>query len=414
MSADPFGLCWGQKWSWHEQQVPASRRNPGLVLRDVLDLPEGLDRDGIRAVLHLLLSRHTSLRTSFFRDLDGAPRQRTWPVSQEAYELEDFEDVPRCDAWLRQPLDILTGWPLRVAVLRPGDGPARLGIAVHHVAADMHGFRLLCEELREVAGAFARGAEPSLPPVGRQPVDIAEFERSPAGQALNERTIAYWLDQDESLGAVLDALRSRFDEPGDAMHVARVVSAGGRRRLADLAGATGSSEPTVAVAAVSCVLAGHLGRASFPMTMLVNNRHLRGLERSVASVAQSGLIRAGVPDPRDLASAIPEAWSGMLTAMQHARYDGDELSERMRSFDSGGLHVTAGPPSVNVVRTASPRDEAPETSWVGQVDQRCVSLYFHVRVSESHLAIELRAGTHLLTAAGSLALVTDAMNLMRR
>jgi hypothetical protein len=327
------------------------------------------------------------------------------------YELQDFDDAPRAREWLRRPLDILAGWPLRVAILRTGTEPPRLGITVHHIAADGYGFGILCEELRHVLGALARGEAPSLRPVGRQAADLAAFERSPAGRAANERAIAYWLGQNEQLEEVLDSLRSRFDEPSDVMHVARVVSAPGRRRAADLAEAAGSSQPVVAVAAIACVLAGHLRRDTFPMTTSVNNRHLPDLARSVCSVAQDGLVRAHVPDARDVGSAIPDAWSGMVGAIQHAYYDGDELSERMGAFDSGGPHTTAAPPSVNVVQVAGEEQHA-ETSWVGAVDQRCVSLYFRARPSESHLTFELRAGSHLLSAGDSLVLVTEAMRLI--
>jgi hypothetical protein len=411
-AAEPFGLCWGQQWSWHEQQAPAARRDRGLLLSDVMDLPGGVDRDGVREAIDVLLTRHAALRTSYLRDAGGAPWQRVWPADRRRYQLAEFDDAERCRAWLEQPLDIVAGWPLRVALL-----PAGLGVAVHQVAADRYGFRLLCEELRLVAGAVARGVAPSLPPVGRQPADIAAQERSPAGRTASARAIAYWLTQDEPLGEVLDALRSRSDEPSDVMHVARAVSASGRRRLAQLAASTGSSEPTVAVAAVACVLAGHLGRTTFPLTTLVNNRHLPGLARSVCSVAQSGLIRASVSDPDDLVSAIPDAWSGTLAAMQHAHYDGDELSDRMRSFDSGGVHTTAAPPSVNVVVQDAPSVAAgagagPWTASVRQVDQRCVSLYFHAHVSESHLSIELRVGSHLVSAGEAEGLVTGAMRLV--
>ena len=418
--SEPFGLCWGQQWSWHEQQAPAAQRPPGLINGALLDLPANVGGEDVRAVLRVLLSRHQSLRTSCLPGDDGAPCQRVWPVSEERYELGGFVDAGRCDEWLRRPMDVRSGWPVRAAVVRPDAGPARLGLAVHHLAADRLGFGVLWEELRHVVDAAGRGEAPALPPAGRQPADVAAFERSPAGVAVNERAIAHWLDQDGALGEVLDWLRRTFGEPGDTMHVARVVSASGRRRLGELAEATGGSEASVAVAAVGCVLSRHLGRATFPMTMSVSNRHLPGLARSVCSVAQSGLVRVAVADPSDLAAAVPDAWSGMLAAIQHAYYSGDELSERMRAFDSGGLHVTAAPPNVNVVTAAAldpPRGRAgdePWTSSVGQVRQRCASLFFHVRLSESHLEIELRAGAHLLPAGDGLALVADAMRLIHR
>src|SRR5262249_22075910 len=162
----------------------------------------------------------------------------------------------------RRPMDVRSGWPVRAAVVRPDAGPARLGLAVHHLAADRLGFGVLWEELRHVVDAAGRGEAPALPPARRPPPGGAAVRRAPAGAAVSERAIAYWLEQDGVLGEVLDWLRRTFGEPGDTMHVARVVSGSGRRRLDELAAATGCSEASVAVAAVGCVLARHLGRAT--------------------------------------------------------------------------------------------------------------------------------------------------------
>lgn len=415
-------LCWGQRWSWNEQQVPVRERTASLMLSRIVDAPGARSPTVVRDAARLVISRHESLHSTFAVDGDGSPRQYVWPTEGERYSLKVFDREVDCLFWLRQPADLTESWPLRIGLLRSGAGPERLGVATHHVAADLYGFDVLCQELVAAIGARARGAEARLPPIGRQPVDLAEFEQSPAGAAVNARAIGHWLRHDDDLGEVLGGLRARFLEPSDVMYVARVVSTR-RQRLIDLAKAEHGSEAAVAVAAVAGALAGHLRRNRIPLTMYVSNRHLAGLRRSVSCVTQSGLLSVQVPDPRTIEAVIPRAWSGMLDGMRYAYYDGDELSTRMRSLDSGGRHSTIAPPSINIVRAGAtlpevnlrPRpdlDDGRFTSWAGQGERRCLSLYFHVQASAAELSVELRAGAHLLSMLECHQLAADAMRLI--
>jgi hypothetical protein len=393
----------------------------------------------VRAAVRLAVSRHESLRSTFATDPAGTPRQSVWPADAEAYEFEQFDREADCLAWLGRRMDVRSGWPLRVAVVRRAGAPMRLGVALHHIAADLHGFDLLCDELRASVRALVRRDDPRLPVIARQPVDLARFEQSKAGAAINRRAIAHWLRHDDALGEVLSTLRASSDRPsgdrasgdlasGDrpsgVMNVARVVARDAGHRLAALASAGRSSEGAVAVAAVACVLARNLGRTSVPLCMGVANRHLAGLGQTVSCLTQVGLINVGIPDLGDIGSVVPRAWAGMIAAMRYAHYDGDELSERMSSLDSGGRHVTAAPPSINIVRTGAavpglvlvPRPDYGDgerfTTWVGQTRQSCLSHYFHVQKSGSDLSIELRTGAQLLSMDESQALVADALRLI--
>lgn len=177
------------------------------------------------------------------------------------------------------------------------------------------------------------------------------------------------------------------------------------------------------VAAIACVLAAHLGCARVPMHMLVLSRDAPDLKRSVSSMAQGGLVCVSVPDPGGLEWVVPSAWSGTLAAMRHGRYDGNELSERLSSFDSGGRHLTVSPPSISIMRDIplpplgpelQPADDCngPYVSFAGQVDRPCLGLNFHAQISGSNLSLELRAGTHLISQADCRRLVLAAIKLI--
>src|SRR5690242_12820959 len=108
-----YPLCWGQQWSWTEQQRPAQRRSPVLVLSHVMAVPETVDVDAVRRAVRLVVTRHAALRSTFDVDGAGQPQQVAWPPEAGLYELRRF-DHDDCLGWLRREFDIRTGWPLRI------------------------------------------------------------------------------------------------------------------------------------------------------------------------------------------------------------------------------------------------------------------------------------------------------------
>ncbi|WP_422769350.1 condensation domain-containing protein [Plantactinospora sp. WMMC1484] len=403
-------LCWGQQWAWHEQQLPAELRSHALLLRTFEPLP-GVSFRTVRAAAQVVVARHASLRSTVGVDDNGRPEQRVWPASSRMYDVEWIRRYDEAAARLRQQMDIEARWPIRVVYCRRlVRGPARLGLVVHHIATDLQGFDLLWNEFRATVDAVHRGLTAQLPPAGRQPIDLATFEQSPAGAAASRRAVDYWLRHQDALAEVLESLRARATDTGLLMHVARVDSTVAARRLAQRLATGRTTETAIVVAAVSCALAEYLGRSTVPINMLVSNRHLPGIRDSVCCVAQSGLLCVEVSDPRKLDDVIPAAWRGSLAANRYGHYDSAELNDQMASFDKGGLHQVAAPPSVNIVPRGAfvswygpdPRPEElasrPYTSWLGESAQRCAGFYFHVRITDSTLAVELRTGGHLISA----------------
>lgn len=412
-------LCWGQWWGWREQQLPAEQRSPSVHLSQAIPVPDGAGVDVVREALRRVTARHSSLRSVFVQSDDGTPRQVVQPVAESAYELGELNgaDEAAASAWLLgRDFDLGNQWPLRAAIVRTSSGATVLGLVVHHIAADRYALQGLGEQVRDTIEALVQGSAPPLPPPDRQPVEIAAFEQSTAGAAVNERTIAYWQRHDAELGELLAALRRGFHRPNRAMYVARAVSQSAARRLPGLATAAHGSQAAVMTAAVASALAAHLGRRTVPMFKIVPNRHRPGYARSVASLAQGGLVSVEVPDPRDLRAVVPAAWAGTVAAMRHGYYDGDELAQRMSV--SGGYRDTVVPPSINVMRAEAnspppeenwPTGDQPYTVQVKRVERPCLGLNFHIELDKSYVQIELRAGTHLLSEPESAALVANAM-----
>ena len=408
-------LCWGQQWGWEQQQLDPRRRSPTLVFRRLIPLPVGADGEVVRRAVALSISRHSSLRTTFSADVEGTVRQEVWPDDARRWDFREFTEWSQCKAWLAEQFDVESGWPVRAAVLMPRHGPAHLGVAVHHIAADLHGFNTLCAELHASVTAYLAGVEPVLPEVGRHAVDIATDEGSPRGRKINAKSIAHWERRAEDLGRVYDFLGEGVAEAHDEMHVARTTSAAAARRLEGLSGGRGKA--AVLVGAIAAALARFFDHPRVPIMLLSPNRHLPGVRNSVCSLAQGGLAVVEVADPRDLASAAAAAWPELIRAQAYAYYDVAALTARMRELDLGRSDLPVTAPSVNLMQADGlgedgPDREAEEVFPAVLTTVRpapCAGLNFHATVSDSELTIELRVGTHLVSAEQSRALVSTIM-----
>ncbi|AVT32046.1 hypothetical protein C6361_24090 [Plantactinospora sp. BC1] len=398
------GLCWGQRWSWHQQQLPPGRRAPTLLFRRMIRIPDGVGPELARRAVTLAVTRHSSLRSTFFVH-DGQPCQQVWSADGARWEFREFDGRTGCESWLAGDIDIEAGWPIRAALAGSAPGGTWLGVAVHHIATDLYGFNLLCTELGTAVRAYLAGGEPTLPPVGRHAVEIAEYEASPQGVATSARTIAYWQRHADEMAKVISTMtRGGAERPADALHVARTTADVGGDHLDTIA--RGRGRGAVLLGAVAISLARFLGCARVPMMLLVPNRHLPGVKHSVCALAQAGLCVVEVRPHDSLHAVVGRAWSALVRAQAYGYCDHDELTERMTPAQVGEHGYVVTPPGVNVMQAAAVDDprlvpataDAFPTVAVHTLDRPCLGTNFHLAVSESTLTVELRAGVHLLSA----------------
>lgn len=412
-------LCWGQQWPWNEQQRPAERHSPTLLLEGRLEFPDlDLGLADVRSALRTLVERHQSLRTTFGIE-GGRPAQFLWPPDADMFELVDAGDRLDDADPTHTALDIGKRWPLRIFFGRTGSTGTGLRVIVHHIAADRFGFDMLAMDLRAIIEASARGEAPDLPPAGRQPLELAAFERSAKGRAVNERAMRHWLNRRDDLETVLGRMRAGFDEPDHSMHVFRASSKTAAAAFERVAAAKHASRAAVAVAAVSRTLARALGNGTVPMYMLVHNRHLPGLKRSVASVVQAGLVAVDAEPDRPFADTVPAAMRAVLAAMRHAHYDGADLTALTADFEGFAVDSAVSIPSIDFIYGAAPpatETEAEETRDGHLLLQRwarhrpCLGPNFHFYSTDDDLTIELRVGFHLMSEDGGWALLSSVLD----
>jgi hypothetical protein len=426
---DRAALCWGQQWAWHQQQLPPQSRSPMLVFHRLIPLSPGAGSAEVRRAVALSITRHSSLRTTISPaadtetdtdtdtdpDADGRPQQQVWRDDADRWELREFADRSRCQAWLAEQFDISAAWPLRAALLTTGDDGPSLGIAVHHIATDLHGFNQLCADLRASVDAYLAGAEPALPEVGRHAIDIARYESSPAGELASARAIASWERQAPHMRKVLARMVEGVPAARNGLLIARTTSAAAARRLDAVA--RGRGRAAVVLGAIAGVLARHLDCEQIPVMVMVTNRNLPGVRHSVCAIAQGGLCVVDARNPDALEPMVASAWSGLLRAQKNGYCDVDALSARMEAVELGRSDLPITVPGVNVLEAGAAEGlgVAPESAErypavsVRTLDSLCLGMNFHAAVSDSALTIELRTGVYLATEEQCRELVSKSI-----
>ncbi|SEF52696.1 non-ribosomal peptide synthase domain TIGR01720/amino acid adenylation domain-containing protein [Actinacidiphila yanglinensis] len=172
----------------------------------VLELPAGIDADGLAATLEAVLDRHDLLRARLVRGEEpsllvrpaGAVRAADlvhrvacdgrWdePSALEAAKAELDEAVGRLDPEAGTMADFV--W------FAPGTGAGRLLIVLHHLVVDGVSWRILMSDLAEAWQQVAAGKAPELPAVGTSARRWASALRSEALSTEREAEVAYWRD----------------------------------------------------------------------------------------------------------------------------------------------------------------------------------------------------------------------------
>lgn len=343
--ADAGGIRRHGPFTWPQREWLKGRPHRSTV-SGTDNVPVGvacdLTVDQAVSAVRALVGRHEVLRTTYAHDpSDGSGTQYVATAPGPARTLEEIlrvvpEDEAR-DAFGRlrtHPFRLDEEWPLRVVLSERAGRVREIGVVVDHVAADGAGAQVLRRDLGTlVARAPAR---PDLPPVRRitQPLDLAAWERSPAGRAHRAAGERLW----RSHLAQLDAVR-----PSSSPHAARRAAADGERpfracRLASrglarsvrlVASDAGTPVSTVLLTAYGAALADLAGTPAVGLLLLAANRDRDRLSDSVSNMAMHTPVLARRVRPGDLGDAARAALPGQLQAMHHGHMDG-RVVEQLR------------------------------------------------------------------------------------
>ncbi|QMU71499.1 condensation domain-containing protein [Streptacidiphilus sp. P02-A3a] len=293
----------------------------------VWTVPSGATLERVAAAFGALAERHESLRTRYPHTPGSAPTvQRVQPdgsIELAVVETADGEDPGALAARLalarRAPrFDLATEFPLRITVVTRAGLPVRIALVTCHAAVDATALHLLGQEFQ----ALLRGEE-LPPPPSHAPIDIAAFERTPAGIRRSESSLRHWRR------IVSEKPQAAFAEdrtaPTDRMLPQLWIRS--RQAAKDLARAaerTGMSPTTVLVAAWCGLVAHRTAQRSCVSAILSSNRFLPQLTDYIGTVAQDALLALDT-DTETFDDLLLRAKGSLLGAYRNSWFDAIEL-----------------------------------------------------------------------------------------
>ncbi|WP_051415591.1 condensation domain-containing protein [Nocardiopsis sp. CNT312] len=301
-----------------------------------VEIAPGIDMDRVLAGLRALVERHGALRSLFSVDADGELVQEMEAGGEVAVELCEAVSGQDDDLYgLATDLearikgyrfDHAAEWPIRVGVGVLDGVPLVVLLSVSHIATDFPGLRLLASELH----AIVHGADVGPPPL--QPLDFAEWERSPKGRRIQERSLRHWRRSLEAMPPKLLA------ETGGAAERPRYPTVWLRSRAVAMAAAAlgarcGVGSSAVLLAATALLLGRAAGEPGVTMVLIAGNRGRPELRDYVGNLAQD--VPAGIDlTGGDFAAVARSAWSSSVNAYRNARCDRAETT-RLREDVAG-------------------------------------------------------------------------------
>lgn len=305
-------LTWGQR-----DILQAMARQGGLYIGGAVPLPAEATVQYAADVLGSMVSHFPSLRTKLRFDARGRAVQElhaSGEVVLDVFDLEPGADPDEAAAWIQlyyrtRPRDFRTQWPVQTGVLR------QAGRATHMVA-------ISCHTVGDLLGMEAMGREFETgfagPPIGRQQLDLAEWQQSPAGRRVTDAAIRH---MEKALRSIPQRpLPFSGDERKPRHWAGMLRSRALKLALPVIAERTGANTSAVLVALLATGL-GRLGLLNPAVIRPVaSNRFRPGLADLVSNISQTSfcvLDVAGV----SIDEAVRRARQASMLAYKNSYFD---------------------------------------------------------------------------------------------
>ncbi|MEV8512168.1 condensation domain-containing protein [Dactylosporangium sp. NPDC051484] len=307
-------LTWGQQQVWRAMvEVDTSMSMGGVV--PVLDARTVEDFAG---ELRFFMSRYPAMRSLLRIAPGGATTQEVLGSGEAFLEVHTAASADAAGAlaaevyagWKARNFDYAHEWPIRMAVVRAGEGGpvTHVVVMICHIAADGSG---LATMVRELAERDTIGPHPAT-----GPLELAATQRA-AGRH-TDNAMRYW----EAQLRVIEPQRfAGYAEPEGA-RFRQVVWRSPAMYLASerLAAELSVDAAPVLLAAYGVAFARVVGGGPLASQVIVSNRFRPGLADVVSPLAQNGLV---VLDARGItaAEAVSQARQASMSASKYAYYD---------------------------------------------------------------------------------------------
>lgn len=401
---------WAQQFMWEVVRA-AGVQCAAFDFVVVRDLP---GPGGVPAAVDLLrafLLRHPILRTAIVAGPDGGLVQRvraagTVPVAVRGAPIDPAD--------LRDAIPGSTDEePVGALVVAGTDGSVRLALRISHLATDGWGIRILAEDLQ---------APPRTAPVTTSPLEVARFERSGDGAAVQQRALAHATAVYAACPPTMwpgprrspEAERFWYGELRSSELLVAMDELIRRKRLRRAGILTGL---------LAAVTAASAGLDSALLFTISSNRFEEAWRAYPGQLSQEAILH--LPVLGTLEETMRTALAGVMRSLLAARYSTERMREACRAaawqrgvcFDGVGsavvLNLRTGEPS----RRELPAGRRPMTfSWTGSTAAENLGFFLDAFETEDEFVLAARVDTARLSPAAAerwlrtieWAVVTDA------
>jgi hypothetical protein len=273
-----------------------------------------------------LIARHESLRTTYVPGeqlrqrvaASGVHMLEVCSLGEGQWGPQDRPAVAEALVqWLRESPDPGRR-PVRMAAAISPDAGGQViacAAAFTHLAVDNGAIGILQRDFADLLGDPARG--PAGPP-GRQPLDQAALEATPAERRKADAALDWVREQSWRMPRCLYALPGA--RPSGESLAVELSSVAAAMAVRQVAARTRASRSSIVLAAICAVVARRVGYRELVFPVLSSNRFERHLMNYVGALAQSTVVTVDVAG-RSFDELVRHTWTTVMEANRHARYD---------------------------------------------------------------------------------------------
>ncbi|MFD5246239.1 non-ribosomal peptide synthase/polyketide synthase [Amycolatopsis sp. NPDC058340] len=325
----PLSAAQRSLWLVDRMEANAVAYNFPLTIR----LRGDLDLEALRAAFGDVLGRHEVLR-SVFDEHDGEPYQRVLDAPELPFAVEDCDEAgldARIAELSRAPFDLAREIPVRLRVLRLGEGDQVISLVLHHSATDEWSDRPFLGDLTSAYRARLAGDSPVWTDLPVQYADFALWQKDFLDQH-GAAQVAFWAD---ALRGAPDELTLPLDRPrplqptGRGGKVKSPLSEELSAAVRELAAKAGASPFMVLQAAVATLLHRTGAGDDIPLGAPIAGRTDAALDDLVGFFVNTLVLRTDLSGEPTFAALLDRVREADLAAFSHGDLPFESVVERL-------------------------------------------------------------------------------------